>query len=392
MIYLVTTTPYPYGFAATKRVHLLASGMNREVQCEVIVSSRVASKALQKENKDIEGDYNGVHYRYTTKELYASTNPLKRRLDDIVDVHVTCAYLLSHLRPGDIAYLFMRDNYAERCITKTTHRLGCKCVRELCELPYVTGKETFYMKFMRFVSLNFVLPKYDAIIAISETLMEVAKKYCKKNTKIIKIPILIDSSKVSGNKATNSESFNLFHAGTLTQQKDGIVTIFEAIGKLKKEYGIEFPFCLTGNLNSSPEAEQIRAIIEKYDLNNIQFLGYVSNEEVESRINGSSFLILYKTNNLQNKYCFATKLGEYLNAAKVIITTDFGEQVHYLKDRFNSLMVKEGDIEALVSAIKWVIDNPGSHYSIQEKARETSGIYFDYIRNTQMIISEFRGL
>lgn len=392
MIYLVTTTPYPYGFAATKRVHLLAAGMNREIECEVIVSSRIAAKALQKENTASEGVFDGLHYRYTTKELYASPNPLKRRLGNIVDVHVTCTYLSSHLHPGDIVYLFMRDNYAERCITKTVHRLGCKCVRELCELPYVTGKETFFMKFQRFVSLNFILPQYDAIIAISESLMDVAKKYCKRTTKIIKIPILIDSSKVSDNKEQESENINLFHAGTLTQQKDGIVTIFEAIGKLKQLFGIEFPFYLTGNLNSSPEASKLKEIINKYDLKSISFLGYISNDEVERRIKESSFLILYKTKNLQNRYCFATKLGEYLNAAKVIITTDFGEQVHYLRDKENCLMVKEGDVDELVYAMKWAIEKHDDLNVIKDKARETSVYYFDYIKNTQTIIKELRRL
>lgn len=392
MIYLVTTSPFPYGFAATKRVQLLAEGMNMEIKCQVVVCTRVAAKSLQEKNKESKGVFNDVEFVYTTKSTHSSTNLIRRKIDDILDVDDTCSYLDAQLKVGDVVYLFMRDNYTERRLLRVTHKHCCKCIRELCELPYVTGKESRFMRIQRYISLNYVLPKYDGIVAISEPLEEIAQKYCKANTKIVRVPILIKSeSDRIAESERNTAEINLFHAGTLTQQKDGIVTIFKALGELKKRFGIEFPYCLTGNINSSPEAEKLKDIISNYNLNNIHFLGYLSDEDVARRINDSTFLILYKTNNLQNKYCFATKLGEYLKAGKVVVTTDFGEQVNYLTDKENCLMVKDGDLESLINTIRWIINNVDSLKSIGENAIKTSIESFDFIKNTQKIISIIRG-
>lgn len=392
MIYLVTTSPFPYGFAATKRVQLLAEGMNMEIKCQVVVCTRVATKSLQEKNKDSRGRFGGIDYIYTTKSVYSSPSFIRRKIDEILDVNDTCRYLDAKLKQEDVVYLFMRDNYAERRLIRVAHRHNCLCYRELCELPYVTGKDNLFMRLQRRISLNCVLPKYDGIVAISEALEEIAKKYCKPSTRIVRVPILIKTGDAdSEERRTNEENINLFHAGTLTQQKDGIITIFKAIGELKTRYGIEFPYYLTGNISSSPDASDLNEIIDRYKLSKIHFLGYISDEDVERRIKESTFLILYKTNNLQNKYCFATKLGEYLKEGKIVVTTDFGEQAKYLTDKDNCLMVKEGDLDSLVEAIKWIIDNKKDLSLIQKRAAKTCIDSFDYIKNTKKIIKTILG-
>lgn len=44
---------------------------------------------------------------------------------------------------------------------------------------------------------------------------------------------------------------------------------------------------------------------------------------------GASLFIIYKNENIQNKYCFATKLGEYLLSGNPVITTDVGEAMYF---------------------------------------------------------------
>lgn len=394
MIYLVTTSPYPYGLAATKRTQLLAEGMNKEIKCKILVSKRVASKSLITKNKEKKGLLNGVEYEYTTGEISASTSLFRRVFEDIVDALKTRLYLKKHLKEGDIVYLFMRDNFAELILTDITHKRKCKCVRELCELPYGTGKNTIYMKIQRYISLHYILKRFDAVFPISTTLEQLARQHCKKTARITKIPILTSTSdRIRKQSSGNTiHQLNLFHAGSLTQQKDGILYIFEALGILKKEYNISFPFNLTGNIKSSPDSKEITNLIKKYDLREVSFLGYISDEAVDDYIQNSSFLIVYKIDNLQNKYCFATKLGDYLKNGKVVITTNVGEQMYYLTDKENCIITTAGDVISLVDSIRWIISNPNSIQYIEKNAESTCIKHFDFIDNSKKIVTTINNL
>lgn len=388
MIYFVTSSSYPYGLAASKRTAFLADGLNREHPCKVLVCKRIISASLQKANKENTGIFNHVAFHYTTGRMSAHRNRIVRLLEDVVDAFRTRKYLKRNLHEGDVVYLYMRDNFTEFLLTQITHQLKCKCARELCELPYGTGRDTLYMKWMRFISLNVVLKRYDFIIPISYSLQKMAEHYGKKEVVITKVPILTNSCEMKS-VVGNDGILKLFHAGSLTQQKDGILYIFEALGRLKQKYSISIPFYLTGNIESSPVSSEIKFIMNRYQLNQIYFLGYISDEEIERHIQESTFLVLYKIDNLQNKFCFATKLSDYMRHGKLVITTNVGEQMYYLRDKENCLLTPVDDVDALVERVRWVITHPALVSTIGVNAKKTCDTYFDYINNTRRIISSF---
>lgn len=92
--------------------------------------------------------------------------------------------------------------------------------------------------------------------------------------------------------------------------------------------------------------------------NYVDLMGLVSNEEIVALQEYASLSIVYKSDNLQTRNCFPTKLGEMLYAGVPVITTPVGDANLYLKDKVNAFIVKEGDIDELANAISLAFENP----------------------------------
>ena len=92
--------------------------------------------------------------------------------------------------------------------------------------------------------------------------------------------------------------------------------------------------------------------------NYVDLMGLVSNEEIVALQDYASLSIVYKSDNLQTRNCFPTKLGEMLYAGVPVITTPVGDANLYLKDKVNAFIVKEGDIDELANAISLAFEKP----------------------------------
>ena len=190
-------------------------------------------------------------------------------------------FLSRNLQAGDIvlSYCGVYARYINWVID-IAHGKKVKFVRDLCELPYGTSKETNSKVKWRNYTLTRQFPKCDGFIAISDSLVD--------------IPYI-------------------FHSGTLTEQKDGILGMIEAFGMALQKLSMPIMFISTGNKESSPHREAINELIEKYHLEKkLVFTGYLSETELKEYLSKASLVIINKYETQQNKYCFSTKLAEYM--------------------------------------------------------------------------------
>ncbi len=71
----------------------------------------------------------------------------------------------------------------------------------------------------------------------------------------------------------------------------------------------------------------------------------------------ASLAILNKKSNIQNIYCFPTKLGEYLLNEIPIIATKIGEMNNYLSHKINALLIDDGNVKDLAKNIEILFTN-----------------------------------
>lgn len=171
----------------------------------------------------------------------------------------------------------------------------------------------------------------------------------------------------------------IFHAGSLSEQKDGVLGMIESFGIARKKLQASVDYYLTGNIESSPQSVQIKEIIAKYDLqDSVHFVGYLFRDQIKDYLSKASLVISNRPKSKQDYYGFSTKVGEYLASGTPLITTRWGEAVNWLTDGVSSYIVEPENTEALADAIVKVFSNPSQAKAIGQAGQEVCKNSFDY--------------
>ena len=381
-VIILTGEPFPNGMAATNRIKCYARAIKEGgVDCEVLIFRRTEVYGQKPMNIEGQGTFNDISYRFIGGTPLRGSNVLLRQINDRLDIWKTERYLNTHLTNGDVLFMFM-GGYVELMLRfmKVAKRKGAFCVRDLCELPYGTGAETNKAIRLRKNTLEEQFPKLDGVISISDSLLNLAKTYTQSTSKHIKVPIMVDFEKYYlPNKSEEVEYPYIFHSGTLYQQKDGILGMIEAFGIALRKLETPVKFISTGNLNESPHKDEIKALIAQYNLeDNIVFTGYLSDVEMKEYLSKAEMVIINKYRTQQNNYCFSTKLGEYLAAAKPVVITRVGEAMNWLEDGKSAYVIEPEDTEALANAIVHVFTHPEESHQIGLSGQKVCRRCFDY--------------
>ncbi len=289
-------------------------------------------------------------------------------------------YVRQTLGKGDVLFLYMGKplDLMLRLIRAAKDR-GAFAVRDLCELPYGTGKESWKTCISRKCLLFRQFPKLDGIVCISDALMDLARRYSGRHTKLIKVPILVDFDSYGIGSFQEAVPPYIFHSGTFLERKDGILGMIEAFGLAVPRLAPGVRYVMAGDLDSSPQKEAVCQLISEYNLGDrVTFTGRLGDSEVRSFLMEASLTILNKHPNSQNMYGFSTKLGEYLASARPVLMTDVGEAMNWLEDGKSAYIARHGDVKALSDGIVKALSNDEERRRIALNGREVAARNFDY--------------
>lgn len=376
-VFILTAVSFPYGMAPTKRITCYAKALTETgVECEVISFRRTENI----NNQTRKGSFEGVKFRYIGRKSLRPKNKLMGVIVDCIDHLHMLWFLISVLKESDVVFSYGSTYHFGNMLIMATHIKKAIFVRDLVEIPEVTSLETNRIKRIRKKELQTQFPRYDGVVAISDALTKLAEQYvCNKNT-IIKVPILVEYDKYYlPNKSGEADVPYIFHAGTLTEQKDGFVGLVEAFGRVTQMLNDPLLLISTGTLNSSIHRNELKAIIKKYNLEDkLLFTGYLTEQELRDYLAKSSLVIINKYRTEQNVYCFSTKLGEYMAAGKPVIITNVGEAINWLTDGWDSIIIEPEDSNILADTIVKVMKDGLLRNQIGTNARLTCKQAFHY--------------
>ena len=185
----------------------------------------------------------------------------------------------------------------------------------------------------------------------------------------------------------------IFHSGTLYEQKDGFVGMLEAFGKAKQKLNSPLKFISTGHVEGSRHEHEIIRVINQYHIeNDVMFTGSLSNDELKAKLQGAALVIINKYKTQQNHYCFSTKLGEYLAAAKPVIITRVGEAMNWLTDGKDCIIVEPEDNNALADAIVEAVSQLATMRNIGKNGQSMCRHAFDYRNYGKVLVDFFTSL
>ena len=355
---------YPIGKASTARIRSYAKGLNKyNVEKQVLIPISPERFGQSPINKEKEGIFDDTYYLYLSGSPQRKSNALLRKLNDFYGYIKTLQYLYQHVKKGDIAVVYEGGVLWHALCALTIRYKKAKVIMELNELPYGTGKETYSAILHRKIMLNYIFPLYHGFFAISTSLMKLAEKY-SPHSQTLKIPIIVESNK-NIPKAHNTNGIYLFHSGSLSEQKDGILGMLKAFGIVSQKFPQPIKYYLTGRIQDSPHQKEIQQILQEYNIEDkVIFTGFLNEAELLDYQRNCYLTIINKYNTQQNIFCFSTKLGEYLACERAVITTDVGEATYYLQNDKNAYIIEPNNYMILADKILEALNNPVKNQQI----------------------------
>lgn len=375
-VYIITTSDFPLGMADTKyQLYLAKMLKNQGVNCDIVPFKR----NRRNQSAPTDGIIEGISYHYSSSKVCRSNNPLKSRYYDIIDRILLCKYLYRSITQGDV--IFVYGTIYTRIIPFLAKLKKSKIVFHFSEYPFIGNPDSLRSRICRKVLMNYLYSKADGISVISSALESYFKSEIHTDIPIHRLPILIDYQLYNMQSRSEESDFPyIFHAGSLTEAKDGFLGMVEAFGIfVNKHKESTLRFISTGTIDKCPNKQLLTSIIREYGIEDkIIFTGYVSDDDLKNYLQFASIVIINKNDTLQNRYCFPFKLAEYMAAHKAIIITRVGEAMNWLHDKSDCLVIDPNNPHQICDAIENLYQDKSLSRYIANNASTLCQENFDY--------------
>lgn len=376
LIFFICTSPFPNGFAATNHAVYHGRGLiDAGVKIRYIIVNRTELFGCVK-NEIPEGIYKGIPFCYIGKKTVRAKNRYKAKIQDIIDGIMTINFCFRKANKNTSFIMFGPSFFLSLgCIIAVRIKKG-KVYAELGEHPYAVSrsKRAFIESFLK---IHLLYNLFSGFICISENLISFVKKYASKGARFIKIPILLDSKLFRASEIEKKKLY-IYSAGSNCENKDGMISTLIAFGEAIPYIDKNVEFYMSGP--KSPVHDELVNVIAKYNMQDrVHILGIIPHEKVIKYQKEAALSIVNKNDNLQNKYCFATKMGDIFASETAVITTTVGEANNYLIDGVNAYIVEPHNPLLIRDKIIQAFNNPDERKRIAKAGKEMAIKEFDYI-------------
>lgn len=370
-VHLFTEGPFPYGMASSRRILCYARGLKAAGSKVVVESCHRSVETGNDDGLPAKGQFRGVTYKYIAGK-YKRHGKLWRGLDwYVIDALKSSFFAFRSLRVGDISFIYAESLFLQLLLLLASKIKGARVVREVCEHPLAMGNAS--SKSFRlgcWLEMHFLFRFYDGFVVISKSLDKLATKYKSQRASTIIVPIMVERPQdllPSDQHSPYSVPY-IIHTGTMNEQKDSISKIMKAFARFKCETHSSCKLVFTGPDATSQSS--YLPLINKLEVGtDIELLGLVSDERLACLQRFAAMTIIYKSDNLQTRNCFPTKLGEMLIREVPVITTTVGDASLYLKNGESAYIFEPDNEDELLNYMKQVLDNPVRAREIGERGK-----------------------
>lgn len=242
--------------------------------------------------------------------------------------------------------------------------------------PLISHTEKLMGK-LRLILYNWVCRKSAGIFVISNKLREYFINIGVSKEKVHIINMTVDCNRFSNINKQETEPY-ICYCGTVSNFKDGVDTLLESFGMIVKE----FPNIKLYILGASPYEKDNKKnsdIIKKYDIkDHIYMPGAISGDKMPQFLKNAEIVVLPRPDNIQTKYGFPTKLGEYLMTGNPVVVTRVGELDDFLVDKKSCLFAEPGNASDFAEKMKWVLQHPDEARKIGKEGKKVAEASFNY--------------
>lgn len=226
--------------------------------------------------------------------------------------------------------------------------------------------------------------RLDGLFVISTALKKFYVTMGFPEEKIQIVNMFVDSSRFKNLKKTIEFKKYITYCGNMRNSKDGVNILLKAfliLAKHRKDctlmmigpYDGRFDLFLKNN-----------SIIKR-----VIFTGSVENTKIPQLLINSDILVLARTDSVQAKHGFPTKLGEYLITQNPVVVTDTSDIRKFLVDNESAFIVKPGSADEVANKLDEILNCYDDALCVGKRGAEVAKIHFDSIKETYKIVHAF---
>lgn len=296
--------------------------------------------------------------------------------------------IIKQLVPGDVVYTYSISLITEQCLTVS----GVKVFAEVTEHPKACCNVYDPTLIIDEVSYSKTIMHLDGLFVISNALKEYYQECGIQPSKIHIINMTVDATRFSNVKKTHTQTRYIAYCGTVSNKKDGVDELIKAFYYVVKKYH-DCKLMIIGKTPRKHEKSDNVALIQKLHLtNNVIFTGMVSSNEIPQILMNADVLVLDRPDNIQARYGFPTKLGEYLLTGNPVVITSVGDIPLFLQDGVSALIAQPSNAEDFAAKVLWALDNEKEALIIGEKGKQVALKSFNSIIEAEKIISTIQSI
>lgn len=362
---------FPEGYAAANRVHSYAKGMTENGTTIHIIcfSNDYLSVSY--------GSFEGINYYYPFNQSkrsklfivrrwkkllkYINTFSLVRRInkqEKITGINLWTTATVTFLFAWMMSMIF-----------------HSKLILECSEHPLRNYQDGFFRKKIGKIKFKIEARMSSGILCISNYILELYKSSGLSEHKLLLVPSTVDPSRFSVPIEKPVHYRYIGYFGSLSFGRDNIDMLIKAFAEIQHQY--PDLHLILGGYCIDDERENLKNMIREFNLESkVEILEYLSRKEIISFIQNADILVMVRSDDLESKASFPSKLTEYLAASRPVIAVDVGEISDYLKDGENAYLVKAGNVRELADKMKYVLGNYETALKTAICGKElTSGVF-----------------
>ena len=353
-VVIITSVPFPNGFAPSSRIMAYAKGFaENNYSCEVVV----IKPNNEKSNKGFktEGFFEGVKYKFPGNIINANEKNIFRRQIQyqysVIKSLVFIVYNYIIKKKSNIIIYYGTDVFVELQLTILSNLFNVVILKEQSEKPLLYNSfKLLPIKIVKFLYFKFIFKRYNGILAMTEPIKTYFNTIGISLDKILLINHTVSLYRFDNKLVNNIKPYFAF-TGSLNEQKDGILSLLEALAIVKLKF-TEIKLKIAG-FGSKSDVKLFKEKMEDLGLDkNVDYLGSIQSDDAIKLIQNATGLMSLRPNSIQAEYGFPTKVVEYLATGNPVITTLTGDLRLFLINNENSFITLPGDIKGF--AKQWV--------------------------------------
>ena len=306
--------------------------------------------------------------------------PAKFKLWKMLTFKLSLNFIKKSLSAGDVVYVYDTISVVEHI-----RKSGVKYYGEKTEHPAVTSPVSRLVRQnmrQHFDSLN----KLDGVFVISNALKEFYVSNGVESEKLHVINMTVDTTRFDNIKRQPQSEKYIAYCGTVSKSKDGVDKLLRAFAIVAQKVQ-EIKLYIIGAVPIIEERQEFSKFVKKFDLTErVVFTGVVSANEIPQMIKNAELLALARPANVQAKYGFPTKLGEYLLSETPVVLTNVGDIPLFLEDGVSAIISSPESDEEFAEKILWALHNKEKAAVIGKNGADVAMTHFNAKIETKKLL------